>query len=88
MVMSGFVISGLVMSGFVISGLVLSGLMAVVLCNPPLCGSITVPPILLICAIVTVTLGYFSVEVTNRDLETVLRGKAITSTESGFVQLN
>src|SRR6185437_7312587 len=83
LVISGLVMSGLVISGLVMSGLVLSGLIAVVLCRPPF---IVLPPMLLICAMVTLTLGYFNVEFTNSDRETVLRGIAITSTK--FTQLN
>src|SRR4051794_14309672 len=79
--MSGFVISGLVMSGLVMSGLVLSGLIAVALCNPPFCGPITLPPIWLICAMPMLILGYFCVDVTKSERETVLRGMAITSTK-------
>ena len=82
-VISGLVMSGLVISGFVMSGFVASGLIAVVLCSPPFSG---VPPIPVIWATLMLTLGNFSEEVTKTVRETVVRGKAITSTK--FVQLN
>src|SRR5579859_2870662 len=89
LVMSGLVMSGFVMSGLVISGLVMSGLTAVVLCRvigPHGCRGGAPQPIELICAMVTLTLGYFRIELTNKERDTVLRGKAITSTK--LTQLN